>query len=218
MQDITQALAVLAYGYRFPNKTPTRSVLENVFKQSTPAELLSGKVALLHCTSQYPVPFESIHLNVIRTMNDHFGLMMGYSDHTLGIEISSAAVACGARIIEKHFTLDKTMSGPDHLASIEPGELTQLVTHIRHVELALGQYEKRVQRVEEDVRLCARKSLVAKQDIAAGERFTTENMTVKRPGDGVSPIYYWDYLGQQAQAACRKDRCIPKLNCVVENL
>ena len=156
------------------------------------------KVSLLHCTTEYPCPLEAVNLRAIQTMKDRFGLETGYSDHTNGIEVSVAAAAMGATIIEKHFTLDKTMPGPDHIASLEPEELKNLVQSIRNIEKALGNGIKEIQPHERKNLEIARKSIVAKCPIKQGELFTEENITVKRPGSGISPMNWDNIIGTKA--------------------
>lgn len=158
----------------------------------------TAEITLLHCNTAYPTPYEDVNLNAMQTLKDVFNLPVGYSDHTPGIEVPVAAVAKGAVVIEKHFTLDKNMEGPDHKASLEPDELKQMVTAIRNIEKALGSSEKEPTESEIINRDIARKSIVAKCDIKAGEIFTDENITVKRPGNGISPMKWFDVLGQKA--------------------
>ena len=156
------------------------------------------EITLLHCNTAYPTPYDDVNLNAMQTLKDVFNIPIGYSDHTQGIEVPVAAVAKGAVVIEKHFTLDKNMEGPDHKASLEPDELKQMVTAIRNIEKALGSAEKEPTESEIVNRDIARKSIVAKCDIKAGEIFTEENITVKRPGNGISPMKWFDVLGQKA--------------------
>lgn len=155
----------------------------------------AGEISLLHCTTEYPTPFEDVNLKAMCTMRDIFGLEVGYSDHTRGIEVPIAAVAMGAKIIEKHFTLDKNMEGPDHKASLEPDELKQMVDFIRNIEKALGSGTKRPAESEKKNIAIARKSIVAKTQIKKGELLTTENITTKRPGDGISPMRWNEVIG-----------------------
>lgn len=156
------------------------------------------EVTLLHCNTEYPTPFEDVNLRAMLTMKEAFGLKVGYSDHTKGIEVPVAAAALGAEVIEKHFTLDRTMEGPDHKASLEPDELTAMVSSIRHIEKALGSGEKTPSPSETKNRPVARKSIVARTEIKAGETFTEENITVKRPGSGISPMKWFEILGTKA--------------------
>ena len=156
------------------------------------------KITILHCTTEYPAPFETVNLNVMKNLKNRFGCSVGYSDHTQGIEIDLAAVALGAEVIEKHFTLDRSLPGPDHRASLEPAELKAMVNGIRKVELALGTEEKRPSVEELANRAVARKSIVAKRNITAGEILTVDNITTKRPGIGINPMKWRDVLGTKA--------------------
>lgn len=158
----------------------------------------AGAMCLLHCTTAYPTPMEEVNLRAMATLADAFHLPIGYSDHTEGIHIPVAAVAMGARVIEKHFTLDRSMEGPDHKASLIPGELTAMVAAIRRVERALGDGYKTPTAVERQNRIAARKSIVAACPIRKGEIFTEQNLTAKRPGNGLSPMRWHEVLGQTA--------------------
>jgi N,N'-diacetyllegionaminate synthase len=162
-------------------------------------------ISVLHCNTEYPTPFEDVNLKAIETMGQILDLPVGYSDHTRGIEIPIAAVALGATIIEKHFTLDRTLAGPDHKASLEPSELTDMVKAIRHIELALGDGIKRASPSEKKNMKVARKSIVASRAIQKGERFTLENITTKRPGDGISPMRFEEILTLSATQAYKED-------------
>lgn len=157
------------------------------------------QLTLLHCTTEYPAPMHEVNLHAMAALASAFGLPVGYSDHTVGIEVPVAAVALGACVIEKHFTLDRTLPGPDHKASLEPSELTAMVRAIRNVELALGDGIKRPSDVEMQNRAVARKSIVAARPIRAGDAFSAENMTTKRPGDGLSPMHWDTLLGRLAR-------------------
>lgn len=149
------------------------------------------KVTLLHCTTEYPCPFEAVNLRAMLTLKERFNLPVGYSDHTQGITIPVAAVAMGAEVIEKHFTLDRTMEGPDHKASLEPDELKDMVDAIRNVEMSMGNGIKEPVSAEKKNIVIARKSIVARRHIAKGEVFSEDNLTAKRPGTGLSPML-WD--------------------------
>lgn len=155
-------------------------------------------ITVLHCTTEYPAPFETVNLNAMQALGKELGVDYGYSDHTKGIEVPIAAVALGASVIEKHFTLDKNMDGPDHKASIEPNELKAMVDAIRNVEKSLGVDSKIVNDCEMKNRLVARKSIVAKTAIKKGELLTENNLTTKRPGTGVSPMRWYDVVGTTA--------------------
>ena len=155
-------------------------------------------ITLLHCTTEYPAPYDSVNLNAMLTLQNEFGFNIGYSDHTNGIEVPVAAVAMGATVIEKHFTLDKNMEGPDHKASLEPDELKQMVQSIRNVEVALGDRIKKPSEAEKRNIAIVRKSIVAACEIKKGEVFTEENLTAKRPGNGISPMKWGGVLGKTA--------------------
>ena len=165
------------------------------------------KITLLHCNTEYPTPYEDVNLRAMASMRERFGVDVGYSDHTPGIEVPIAA-ALGAVVIEKHFTLDRNMEGPDHKASLEPGELAAMVTAVRHIEKALGSGKKRMSPSEGKNRDIARKSLVARRAIAQGEEFTKENLTAKRPGGGVSPMRWFEALGTRAKRDFGEDEMI----------
>jgi N-acetylneuraminate synthase len=197
--DVETALGVLAFGYLGAGRAPSHAAFRDAYRSSAGQEILSKNVTLLHCTTEYPAPFAEVHLRVMDTLRAAFGLPVGYSDHTPGIEVSIAAVARGAVIIEKHFTLDCQQAGPDHRASLEPAMLKAMVEAIRHTELSLGGSIKCATPSEAKNQPIARKSLVAARDIARGEIFTKENLTAKRPGNGVSPMDFWLYLGERAR-------------------
>ncbi|MBP3403449.1 MAG: N-acetylneuraminate synthase [Alphaproteobacteria bacterium] len=193
--------------YMHPVIMSTGMATLNEIKEAL-AVLKDCKVSLLHCTTEYPCPYEGVNLKAMQTMRDAFHLPVGYSDHTKGIEVPIAAVAMGATIIEKHFTLDRNMEGPDHKASLEPDELKAMVTAIRHIEAALGTGEKEPAECEKKNMAIARKSIVAKRAIKKGELLTEENLTVKRPGDGVSPMKWDEIVGTTAQKDYDEDEKI----------
>lgn len=165
-------------------------------------------ITLLHCNTEYPTPFEDVNLKAMQTMRDEFHLDVGYSDHTKGIEVPVAAVALGATIIEKHFTLDRNMEGPDHKASLEPQELAEMVCCIRNIEKALGSGDKTPSPSEKKNIAVARKSIVAKTKIKAGDTLTEDNVTVKRPGTGISPMKWFEVLGTKAVKDFDEDELI----------
>lgn len=158
------------------------------------------KITLLHCTTQYPTPYQAVNLRAMDALRTLGCGAVGYSDHTIGIEVSVAAAAMGATVIEKHFTLDKNMAGPDHRASLDPAELDALVKAVRHVDEALGNGNKTVAEAERPNIEVARKSIVAARPIKKGEVFSEENITVKRPGNGLSPMLWDTVIGQTAPA------------------
>lgn len=167
-----------------------------------------GELTVLHCTTEYPTHFNDVNLKAMLTIKDEFGLKVGYSDHTKGIEVPIAAVALGATVIEKHFTLDRNMEGPDHKASLEPDELKAMVDSIRNIESALGDGMKQPAESEKKNMDVARKSIIAKKGIKAGEVFTEENLTIKRPGDGISPMKWFDVIGKAASRDFEEDELI----------
>lgn len=166
------------------------------------------RITVLHCTTEYPTPMDEVNLSAMLTLRDAFGVAVGYSDHTEGIEIAIAATALGACIIEKHFTLDRSLPGPDHKASLEPDELTAMVAAIRNIERAMGDGIKRPGPSETRNLPIARKSIVAARPIPAGEPLSAENMTVKRPGNGLSPMRWDDMIGRIADRAYLRDEGI----------
>lgn len=199
LEEVKSALGVLAFGFVDPTGAPSASMFDRSFASPEGQGALRQRVSLLHCTTEYPAPVADVNLRAMATLASTFGLPVGYSDHTRGTTVPIAAVALGARIIEKHFTLDRGLPGPDHPASLEPGELQYMVAAIRDVELALGTSDKRPAPSELKNRTVARKSLVATRAIRRGESFTPENLAAKRPGNGVSPVNYWEWLGRQAE-------------------
>ena len=199
LEEISEALDVLAYGYLHKPAPKSFDQIKGCGSLPEGRSLLNEKVQLLHCTTEYPAPIESINLRAMGTMKSEFGLPVGYSDHSEGISIPIAAVARGAIIIEKHLSLDRTMQGPDHTASIEPPLFTEMVQAIRAIESALGTGEKRPQDVEVKNMNIARKKLIAKREIETGEVFSTKNLTSKRCGDGLSPMGFWDLLDQPSR-------------------
>lgn len=170
----------------------------------------AGKITLLHCNTEYPTPICDVNLNAMRTLREKFGLDVGYSDHTVGIEIPIAAAALGATVIEKHFTLNRDMPGPDHAASLEPRELKKMVDGIRNIELAMGNGNKVPSPSESKNAAIARKSIVARRNIRKGELFTEENLAAKRPGNGISPMKWHDVIGQHAERDFAEDEPISR--------
>lgn len=168
----------------------------------------AGEISLLHCNTEYPTPMRDVNLQAMNTLQQKFGVKVGYSDHTEGIEVAIAAAARGAAIIEKHFTLDKNMEGPDHKASLDPDELKAMVVTIRNIEKAIGDGEKTASPSEKKNIAIARKSIVANKKIARGDIFTEENITVKRPGTGISPMKWFEVLGMEAIRDFEEDELI----------
>ena len=178
------------------------AAVEILFKNGT------EDITLLHCNTQYPTPYEDVNLRAMNRLKEKFGVKVGYSDHTKGIEVPIAAVAMGATVIEKHFTLDRNMEGPDHKASLEPGELKQMIQSIRNIECALGDEDKKPSASEKPNIKVARKSIVAARKIQAGEIFSEENLTTKRPGNGISPMKWYDVIGKESPRDFEEDELI----------
>ena len=166
------------------------------------------KVTLLHCNTEYPTPFCDVNLNAMKTIKEECHVQVGYSDHTIGIEVPIAAVAMGACVIEKHFTLDKNMEGPDHKARLEPEELKEMVTGIRNIEKAMGNGKKCPSESEQKNIIIARKSIVANCDIKKGEILTEDKLYIKRPGNGISPMKWYEVIGKEAIKDFKKDELI----------
>lgn len=206
--EVETALGVLAFGYIEKDNKPSLQAFQDSYFSPEGQAALKEKVTLLHCTSEYPAPFEDINLLAMDTLRQAFVLQVGYSDHSSGISVAIAAAARGAAVIEKHITLDKSLPGPDHQASLEPDELYAMVTAIRQVEMALGSPLKAVSASELRNRLLVRKSLVAKKIIARGERFTADNVSIKRPGTGVAPVHYWQLIGKDAKRDYKADELV----------
>ena len=166
------------------------------------------KITILHCTTEYPTPMKDVNLRALRTLQEEFGFDIGYSDHTEGTEVPIAAVALGAKVIEKHFTLNKEMDGPDHKASLEPNELKTMIQSIRNIEKALGTKEKKPTLSEAKNIHIARKSIVARKKIKKGDLFSEENITVKRPGNGITPMNWYQVIGGTAVKDFEEDELI----------
>jgi N-acetylneuraminate synthase len=197
--EIERALGAIAFGAAgAPDAAPTEAAMAAAFANEQGQAFLREQVSLLHCTTEYPAPPEDVNLRAMAAMRSAFGLPVGYSDHTRGVHVSIAAVALGATLIEKHITLDRTMPGPDHRASLEPDELRVMVSGIRDVEAALGSGLKVPAASELKNIAVARKSLVAASAIRCGERFDAVNLTTKRPGTGISAMRYHEFLGRPA--------------------
>jgi N-acetylneuraminate synthase len=207
--EVEAALAVLAFGYLRSERPPahTTALLE-VLSSADGRRVLRDNVTLLHCTTEYPGPFEDVNLKALDTLRAAFSLPTGLSDHTPGISIPVAAVARGASAIEKHFTLSQGLPGPDHKASLEPADLAAMVRSIREVEVAIGDGIKVASQSERKNISIIRRSLVSAKEIAKGERFTEDNLTTKRPGTGVSAAHYWRYLDQVAERSYEEDELI----------
>ena len=199
LDEVEMALAVLAHGMVTPDGLPTRSEAFDAFRSDAGQAALAARVTVLHCVSDYPAPAADCNLRALRTMRDAFGIPVGFSDHSEGIAVSLAAVALGATVLEKHYTLDKSLPGPDHRASLDPGELRSLIDGIRIVRQSLGDGVKAPRPSEVENRTAIRGSLVAATPIAAGTPISLENVTVKRPGDGLEPMALLELLGRPAR-------------------
>jgi N-acetylneuraminate synthase len=197
--EVEQALGVLAFGLTTEDgEAPSQAAFATAYASARGQAALNEFVTLLHCVSAYPAPIAEIHLRAMDTLREVFGLAVGYSDHALGINVALAAVARGATVIEKHFTVDRALPGPDHRASLEPADLAAMMSGIREIEVALGSAGKAPSPSESLNLGAARRSIVAKRAIRRGELFNDTNLTLKRPAGGTSPMLYWSLLGRAA--------------------
>lgn len=203
--EVEEALGVLAHGYSGSSDAPGIEAFRAAWRDPSARALLEDKVSLLHCTTEYPCPPQDVNLSAMQSMRAAFKLPVGYSDHTDGFEISLAAVALGATIIEKHLTLDRNADGPDHAASLEPDDFTRMVSAIRNIEGAIGDGVKTPKNSEIRNIPVARKSIVAARALKAGDVIGTADITTKRPGSGRSPIEYWSLIGTTAGRAYDAD-------------
>jgi len=210
LNEVETALSVISYGYlnQNINLKPSIEDFKKAYNSSEGKDLLEEKVILLHCTTEYPAPLKDINLDAMNTLKDHFKLKVGYSDHSDGTLVPIAAAALGAKIIEKHITLNKNDIGPDHRASLEPDEFKRMISSIRKVELLKGDGIKKPRESESSNIIIARKSIFAKKIIKAGEIFSEENIALKRPFKGLDPITYWEVLGQKATRDYEVDEAI----------
>lgn len=208
IEEIHEALSFVAYGLAKPEANVSIDNVHSFYKTNEAKATLQKYVTVLHCTTEYPAPFETINLKAMNQLSEELGLSIGFSDHSQGIIIPIAATSMGATIIEKHFTLDRALPGPDHVASLEPAELTAMVEGIRQVDRALGSGFKQPTENEMKNRVAARKSIVASVNIKQGELLKKSNITIKRPGNGISPSNYWSILGKKANRFYQKDEQI----------
>ena len=208
IDEIHEALSFVAYGLARPDADVSIDSVHSFYKTNEAKAILQKFVTVLHCTTEYPAPLETINLNAMNQLSEELGLPIGFSDHSEGITIPIAAISMGATVIEKHFTLDRTLPGPDHVASLEPSELAAMVEGIRQVECALGTGLKQPTVNEMKNRIAARKSLVASVDIKQGELLNLSNIAIKRPGNGMPPSKYWSILGEKATKFYRRDEQI----------
>jgi len=208
LAEVEDALSVLAFGYMQDEGYPSLHDLHRAFASEEGQTVLNNKVTLLHCVTEYPAPVKTVHLRAMDTLRQAFNLPVGLSDHTLGTAVPIGAVARGATVIEKHFTLDTSLPGPDHAASLEPEQLHAMIKGIRDVEAALGDARKVPRGPEWKNRSAVRKSLVATVPVQRGEQLTKDNLGVKRPGDGLSPMRYWEHIGQRVAKPYQPDEQI----------
>ncbi len=208
LEEVRNALEIIAFGLINSPTQPSADAFTTAFQSQKGQELLREKVTLLHCTTEYPAGEDEINLLAMKTLAETFGLSAGYSDHSRGTFIPSLAVALGAAVLEKHFTIDKNLSGPDHRASLNPLELKEMVKNIRLTELVLGDGEKIPGKRERRNLPVVRRSLVAARNIAAGELFSAENLAARRPGTGISPMEYWKILGTRSPRPYFEDELI----------
>jgi len=204
LRAMAQAFPYIIISTGMANLNEIRDALNVLFRYGTKRE----NVTVLHCNTEYPTPMNDVNLLAMHTIAKEFDVKFGYSDHTLGIEVPIAAVALGATVIEKHFTLDKNMEGPDHRASLEPNELSNMVLAIRNIELALGNSTKVASNSEIANKVIVRKSIVAKISIKSGEIFSESNLTSKRPGSGISPMEWDNVIGRVASRDFDEDEVI----------
>ena len=209
LTEVAEALTILGLGYADTTTAiPKRQDRSHLLAEPEIRATLQKRVRLLHCTTAYPCPLEAVNLRAMDTLSEHFGLPVGYSDHTEDIAIAVAAVARGACVIEKHLTLDPALPGPDHAASLQPERFAAMVQGIRAVEIALGDPAKQITAAEHANKAVARKGLFANKDIYQGERFTADNLIARRPATALSPMAYWDLIGRTASRAYRSGEAI----------
>ena len=208
INEIEEALGVIAFGLTVPGVQPSTGAFSQAFRSTEGVRALQDNVVVLHCVTEYPAPAIDVNLRAMAVIGDRFPVKVGYSDHTLGISVALAAVAMGACVLEKHFTLDKNQPGPDHRASLDPSELNALIKGVREIGIALGEAKKAPTNSELKNRAVARKSLVAEGNIRAGDIYSAETLRAKRPGNGISPMRIWDVIGKAAPRDYAKDEPI----------
>lgn len=208
IEDIHESLSFIAYGLAYPTDEVKIEAVQKFYPSSEAKKWLKDYVTVLHCTTEYPTPYGDINLQAIDHLTRETQLDVGLSDHSEGIYVPVAAVARGALVIEKHFTTSRLLPGPDHLASLEPDELQEMVKAIRIIELSLGDGNKKPTIKEQTNQIAARKSLVAAKSIMIGDTITKENLTVKRPGSGMAPSQYWSLIGKKASKSYSEDELI----------
>jgi N-acetylneuraminate synthase len=209
LDEVADALGVIAF-VMTDSKNPSVSSFKSALASSEGRKAVTSKVTLLHCTTDYPTVPSDVNLRAMLTLREKFDCQVGFSDHSVGIHLAVAAVAMGATVIEKHLTIDRDLPGPDHKASLEPNEFKSLVDQVRDLENAFGDGTKRPTEVELKNKKIARRSLVALKAIKTGDVFTSENITIKRPGTGRSPFEYWSLLGTKATSDIAENEVIPQ--------
>ena len=208
LDEVADALGVIAF-VMTDSKNPSVSSFKSALASSEGRKAVASKVTLLHCTTDYPTVPSDVNLQAMSTLREKFDCQVGFSDHSVGIHLAVAAVAMGATVIEKHLTIDRDLPGPDHKASLEPSEFKNLVDQVRDLENAFGDGIKRPTEVELKNKKIARRSLVALKAIKTGDVFTSENVSIKRPGTGRSPFEYWSLLGTKATSDIAENEVIP---------
>jgi N-acetylneuraminate synthase len=207
IDEVADALGVIAF-VMTDSKNPSVSSFKSALASSEGRKTVTSKVTLLHCTTDYPTVPSDVNLQAMLTLREKFDCQVGFSDHSVGIHLAVAAVAMGATVIEKHLTIDRDLPGPDHKASLEPSEFKNLVDQVRDLENAFGDGIKRPTEVELKNKKIARRSLVALKAIKTGDVFTSENVSIKRPGTGRSPFEYWSLLGTKATSDIAENEVI----------
>jgi N-acetylneuraminate synthase len=207
IDEVADALGVIAF-VMTDSKSPSVSSFKSALASSEGRKAVTSKVTLLHCTTDYPTVPSDVNLQAMSTLREKFDCQVGFSDHSVGIHLAVAAVAMGATVIEKHLTIDRDLPGPDHKASLEPSEFKNLVDQVRDLENAFGDGIKRPTEVELKNKKIARRSLVALKAIKTGDEFTSENVSIKRPGTGRSPFEYWSLLGTKATSDIAENEVI----------
>lgn len=208
MDEVESALGVLAFGGLNAGQTPKAGEWHETFSSEKGRRWLFEHVTLLHCTTAYPAPLETVNLRAMNALADKFGLKVGFSDHTQGLDVATSAVAMGGCVIEKHFTLDREMEGPDHKASLVPSDLKTMISNIRNIELALGDSGKSSVGVELENSKMVRRVLVAARDIHEGETLDEDAISMKRAGEGISAMEYWSWIGRKANRSYRRHECL----------
>ncbi len=212
LREVTNALCVLSYGLlnkkKLKNEKLTIKNFRHAYNSKKGKKLLQKKVTILHCTSHYPAPIDEVNLLAINLMKNRFRLKLGYSDHTNNKLTTLSAVCLGACVVEKHFTINKNMSGPDHKSSANPKELSEMVSNIRIIEKIMGKKEKKLQKSESKNLNIIRKSIVAREVISTGKQFNKNNIYLKRPGNGINPFLYWKLIGKKSKKTYKIDELI----------